>query len=98
VERFRLSAGSRPIVMVMELLRIKLSERVEGIPRRARLDLLARHVKLDVAVEPVDRYNRERRNQHALARPPIPGVDDEIMDAPVGVVDHEILDMADFAV
>ena len=33
-----------------------------------------------------------------LSEPPIPGVDNEIADAPVGVVDHEILDVADFAV
>jgi hypothetical protein len=33
-----------------------------------------------------------------LSKPPIPGVDDEIVDAPVSVVDHEILDMADFAI
>ena len=30
--------------------------------------------------------------------PPIPGVDDEIVNTPVRIVDHKILDMADFAV
>ena len=96
--RLRLSDRPRPAVVLMKSLGIDLGERVEGIPRRARLDLFARHVELDVAVEPFDRFHRQRRNQHALAKPPIPRVDDEIVDAPVGVVDHEILDMADFAV
>ena len=40
----------------------------------------------------------ERRDQHALSKPPIAGVDDEIADAPVRVVEHEIFDMTDFAV
>ena len=84
--------------MAVEPLRIVSIESLQRIPRRARLDLFARHVEFDVAVEPIDRFHRERRDQYALAKPPIPGVDDEIMDAPVGVVDHEVLDMADFAV
>jgi hypothetical protein len=33
-----------------------------------------------------------------LSKPPIPSVDDEIVDAPLNVVDHKILDMADFAI
>ena len=52
----------------------------------------------DMAVEPIDRFHCERRYQHALPEPPIPGVDDEIVNTPVRIVDHKILDMADFAI
>src|SRR5271166_829052 len=54
--------------------------------------------EFDVAVEPIDRLYGERRDQNALSKPPIASVDDEIVDAPVGIVDHEILDMANFAI
>src|SRR3546814_3379308 len=49
-------------------------------------------------VAPVDAAGPGRRHQHLAARQPVARVDDEKAQAPVGVVDQEVVDVADLAV
>jgi hypothetical protein len=65
---------------------------------RAVLDPLTIDVEVHQLVRPVDLSGRPRRDQDLLAGPPVPRIDDEVMDAPIGVIDEEILDVADLAV
>src|SRR5208282_732001 len=82
----------------MKPLCVFVVESQQRVPGRARLHEFARHVELNVAVEPIDRLDGERRDQHALPKPPIASVDDEIANAPIRAIEHEIFDMTDFAV
>ena len=93
-----LRTRSGPPIVLVEPLCIFIVKCNERVPGRAPLHEFARHVELDMAVEPIDRFHGERRNQHALAKPQIASVNDEVVDAPVRIVEHEILNMADFPV
>src|SRR5271165_6775687 len=83
-----LGARSGPAIVLVKPLRVFIAESHERVPGRARLHEFARDVELDVAVEPIDPLDGERRDQHTLSKPPIAGVDDEITNAPVRVVEH----------
>jgi hypothetical protein len=48
-------------------------------------------------VGPVHALYRLHGDQHALAQPPVARVD-KIAEAPVGVLEHEVLDVPDIAV
>jgi hypothetical protein len=79
-------------------LDIGLIHHGELIPRRARLDLVARHIELNAMLAPVDLLHGMGRHQDVLCWPQVPGVDNKVSDAPTGVVDDEILEMADLAI
>ena len=53
---------------------------------------------MDLLLAPDDLAPPVGRNQHLLARPPVLGIDHEVTDRPLGLVDHDILDMADASV
>ena len=84
--------------MLVKPLCVFVVESQQRVPGGARLHEFARHIELNVAVEPIDRLDGGWRDQHALPKPPIASLDDEIANAPIRAIEHEILDMADFAV
>src|SRR3546814_6634070 len=61
------------------------------------LDGVAVGVDQQLLVAPVDAAGPGRRHQHLAARQPVARVDDEKAQAPVGVVDQEVVDVADLA-
>src|SRR6185312_17174687 len=77
---------------------------VGPIDRRRRIiwrtvfDPLTIAIKVHQLIRPVDLSCRPWRDQDLLPRPPILRIDDEIMDAPIGVLHKEILDVTDLAV
>src|SRR5277367_2725439 len=84
--------------MSVKPLSVNFIECNERVPGRARLDLLARNVELNLPVGPFDRLDRVRGDQHVLSEPPVASIDDKVMEAPVLIVEQEVLDMTDFAV
>ena len=89
---------ARPAEMAAQLLFADLIGHRERVPGRGRLHLLAGDVQLDLTIHPIDVGHRVGRQPDGLARPPVPGRDDEISNVPADVVGEEILDMAQFAV
>ena len=39
-----------------------------------------------------------RRDQHLLARPPIAGIDDDVANRPVFIINEKVLDVADVTI
>src|ERR1700691_1460432 len=74
------------------------AERNHRIPGRTRLDLFARDIEADMPVRPVHALYRLHGDQYAFAQPPVARVYDEIMEAPVVVLEHEVLDVSDISV
>src|SRR5664280_174322 len=68
------------------------------IPLGAVLDLLPRHVYVDLAFVPTDATCPVGRNQHPLAEPPVAGVDHQKADFPGLIVDEKIVDVTDRSV
>src|SRR5664280_981264 len=62
------------------------------LPLRAVLDLLPRHVYVDLAFVPTDATCPVGRNQHPLAEPPVAGVDHQKADFPGLIVDDFLVD------
>src|SRR5271166_3383636 len=65
---------------------------------RAVLDLLAIDLEVHQVIRPIDFLDRPWGDQNLFARPPVRRVDDEIMDAPIGILQEEVLDVTDLAV
>src|SRR5262245_11314820 len=93
--------GTEPVVRIAVVLRecdLTLAvDRTIGVDRRAILDLLLGQRR----PEPRGARHQpkgERRDQHAAAREPRPGVDDEIAHRPGSIVEIQILNAADVAV
>src|SRR3546814_17836573 len=53
---------------------------------------------MDLAVAPAHLVDPARRDQDPLPGPPVAGIDDQVADRPIRVVDQERLDMADVLV
>ncbi len=70
----------------------------DRIPWWAGLDPIAIDIKSDLMIRPTDRPYGIGRNQDVFAEPPVAGVDDEIADVPIHIVDEEVLGMTDLAV
>src|SRR5215470_1606681 len=93
--------GTEPVVRIAVVLRegdLTLAvDRAIGVDRRAVLHLLLGQR----GPEPRGAGHQpkgERRDQHAAAREPCPGVDDEIANRPGPIVEIQILHAADIAV
>jgi hypothetical protein len=50
------------------------------------------------SVDPSDGLNSHWRDQYLVPRPPVPGINHEIVDAPITILDEKILDMANLAI
>ena len=57
------------------------------------LDVPAADVEANQPAVPIDLPDQPRCKKHLVARPPLADVDPDMADAPVGVVDDELLDM-----
>src|SRR5271163_913530 len=73
-------------------------ERNHRVPGRTRLDLFARDIEADMPVGPVHALYRLHGDQYTFAQPPVARVDDEVTEAPVVVLEHEVLDVSDISV
>src|SRR6185312_10216569 len=78
-----------------ELLFRRSVDRDARVIARAVFDLLTVDIDVDQPARPIDLSHRIRRDQHPLSGPPVPGVDFDVTDAPVGIVHEEVLDMTD---
>lgn len=65
--------------------------------RRAALDLPSLDVEMDRPAKPIDPPHQLRGNQDVLVRVPVPRVDLEELNAPVGVVEEQIINMPEHA-
>src|ERR1700678_737843 len=74
------------------------AERNHRIPGRTRLDLCGGDIETDMPVGPVHALYRLHGNQNPLAQPPVARIHDKITEAPVVVLEHEVLDVADISV
>jgi hypothetical protein len=61
-------------------------------------DLLAIDIEVNQTVRPIDLSDRTGRDQDPLSGPPVPGIDGNAPDVPVGIIHEEILDMTYLAV
>lgn len=59
------------------------------------LDVPAADIEANQPAVPIDLPDQPRCKKHLVARPPLADVDPDMADAPVGVVDDELLDMTD---
>src|SRR5471030_3216668 len=91
-------ARSNTAVVAVELPLVGSVDRCRRIVYWAVFDFLAADVEVDQLVLPIDCLCRPRRDQHLLPRPPVLRVDQQVVDAPIGVLDEEILDVTDLAV
>lgn len=85
-------------IVIVEILLEGAIDQGRCFVDRAVFDPLAIDREADQFGAPIDLFDRSRRNQDLLPRPPILGVDHQVMDAPVVFLHQEVLDMADFAV
>ncbi len=53
---------------------------------------------MEAPVVPVCLLHSNRRDQHAPAGEPAPGIHDQIADRPVCIVEEELLDVADITI
>ena len=84
--------------MTAKILFIGLIDRRGCIVCGAVLDPLAIDIEVDQFIRPIDLSCRPWRDQDLLPGPPVLRIDDEIMDAPIGILDEEVLDVTDLAV
>ena len=68
------------------------------IVRWAGFHLLPVDRQVNRSVDPLNFPDRPGRHQNVLSGPPIPGADHEVRNAPIRIIQEEILDMADLAV
>src|SRR5208282_2289003 len=85
-------------IVVMEVLLISPIDRCGCIVCGAVFDPLTIDIEIDQAIRPIDLSRRPWRDQDLLPGPPVLGIDDEVMDAPIGILHEEVLDMAELAV
>src|SRR6185437_1408744 len=85
-------------VIVVKLVLIGRIDRSRGVICRAVLDLLTIDIEVHQLIRPIDFSYRPWRDQNLLPGPPVLRIDDEVMDAPIGILHEEILDVTDLAV
>src|SRR5262245_41510351 len=94
-----LAVPVRASLVVAEQPRLVLPlQRAIGIVLGRRLHALPAHVDVHAGVGPAHAVDPFRGDDHLLARPPVPGVDDHVADGPFTIVDEKILDVSDVAV
>src|ERR1700690_3253395 len=84
-----------PTVVVIQTCFVRAIDGGFRVPLGAILDLLSREIHEDLSLLPTDAAGPVWRNQHALAQPPVAGVDYQIADFPCLIVDDAISDVAD---
>src|SRR5664279_2539028 len=82
----------------MEVLLVDPIERCRSIIDRTVFHRLAIDVDFDQPVRPIEFLYRSWRNENLLPWPPVLRIDDQVMNAPVGIFDEEVIDVADVAV
>src|ERR1039458_3557915 len=85
----------RAAVVVIETCFVLAIDTCLGVPLRALLDLLSRQVHEYLSFRPTDAACPVWCDQHALAQPPVAGVDHQIVHPPGLIVDDTVLYMAD---
>src|SRR5476651_839762 len=91
-------ARSNTAVVAVELPLVGSIDRCRRIVYWAVFDFLTVDVEIHQLVPPIDCLCRPWRDQHFLPGPPVLRVDQQVVDAPIGVLDEEILNVADLAV
>ena len=82
----------------MEMSLISLIDRYRCIACGAVFDLLPSDVEVHQVIRPINLLCRSWRNQNLFAGPPVLRIDEEVLDAPIGIFDEKVLDLTDFAV
>ena len=93
-----LPSVTAPAVVAMQLFLLDALDGLHRIPGRARFDLIARDIQVDLAVAPTNPDDGIGLQQNMLAKPPVPGGYDQVTDVPIDIVCQKILDMADITV
>jgi hypothetical protein len=68
------------------------------VNRLTVLELAAADIETHQSPRPVDFPDGARRQQHLVAGAPLARVDPDIANEPVGILDQQLLDMADHAI
>jgi len=89
---------TRPAEMAVQLFLHDLVRHGDRVEIRRRSHLVARHVHVDAALDPVDAGHGKGREFDQLSGQPVPRRYDEIADVPFYVVGEDALDMAEVAV
>src|SRR5271169_5098939 len=82
----------------METFLIGSIDRCGGIVCRALFDLLTIDIEVHQFIRPIDLSCQPWRDQDLLPGPPVLRVDDEVMDAPIGILHKEVLDVTNLPV
>src|SRR6185437_2400833 len=94
----RLMSVARPSIVGAEPFLIAPVDRLRRIVSWAAFNLLPRDVQRHQPTRPLDLPNRIRRDQDLFSGPPIPCVDDDVLDTPADVVHEQVLHVTDDAV
>ena len=86
------------VIVVTETLFIGPIHRCGRIVCWAVLDALTIDIEVHPPVTLIDRLRQPWRDQDPTPGPPVPRIDDKEVDAPVGIFQEEVFDVADLAV
>jgi hypothetical protein len=82
----------------METFLIGPIDRFGGIVCRAVFDPLTIDIEVHQFIRPIDLSCQPRRDQDLLPGPPVLRVNYEVMDAPIGILHKEVLDVTNLPV
>src|SRR5690242_19393127 len=94
----RLRQPSGPTIVAMEMFLVGPIDGLRRIEWWTAFDLLTIDIEVHQSLRPIDRLHGAWRDQDLLPGPPVPSIDSDVPDAPVGVVHEEVRDMTDLAV
>src|SRR5664280_861614 len=92
------SARSNPIIVTMEMFLIVAIDRCGCVVSRTVFHTLAININVLQTIRPIDFSYRSWGDKNLPPWPPVSRIDDEVMNAPIGILDEEVVDVADLAV
>ena len=92
------SARSNPIIVTMEMFLIVAIDRCGCVVSWTVFHALAINIDVHQIVRPVDFSYRSWGDKDLPPWPPVSRIDDYVMDTPIGILDEEVIDVANLAV
>ena len=92
------SARSNPIIVTMEMFLIVAIDRCGCVVSWTVFHTLAINIEVHQTTRPIDFSYRSWRDKDLLPWPPVLRIDDYVMDTPIGILDEEVIDVANLAV